>query len=1286
MNKKSNLRLGVLVLAGLAVSAPLLSQHDLTGRDPQKLWALIIGVSNYAHAQPLLYAAQDAAAVSDFLESPRGRSFPKDHVFTLLEDQATRTAILKAFDLLGDKVRKGDTVVIYIAGHGFTKRGVGYYVPSDGSLDEITSSGVPFSHLRDLVDVALTDSGAARRILVTDMCNAGRLLAGRPELPQKIQNLVNEELLKLGKTPGGAFLNLLASRPTEASWENDELGGGVFTNVLLEALNGKAADGKAPVISAKYVIDYLNSEVPKYTANTQHPMFNSDYDPSLELSYLDQPGPEPRPVLAKAILQILNIDKSPYSRVQWMDPVNRSDSVRQLPRNQSTIQISSLPPGELNLEFYDPEERPHPMKVNLQPGKNDLDLTKTGSTQGSMPAAPLQYAPFRATRPRAVTQVAALQPSMMSQSAPAMVQAVLPASREATLLMQVERGTQVFVDALSYGTAARSDHFLQLQGLAPGYHNLTLIPSPDRERRFRVRLFQGAQIFDPPSGEMRTVSEVQLPPDSAVAPPDLPAGLAQDYLKFRQALWQEHLILPAGESAWDYFQRLQAPLPAALREKLQGQLAIAMGDRAQRMILKYLRGGDIAWNAAVFDEGAELLDRTQRLFKASTAFEAQKHFFAGRASIERGEYAQALPELQRALAVDPEAAYANNALGLALWKQNRLQEAIQPLERSIQQAPNWTYPRDTLALIYLEQRLYADAERQFLTSTQINSQDSAAYHGMAQIYLLQSRYAEAEDQLRRAVEVNPGNAYAYDTLGKLYRRQQRNSQAEQAIRLAIRLEPDEPSFQLSLGELLRQTGRVREAEPILARVADGNPNNLMVLQAYASFLTDEHKLAEAEKIFKRAFTLSPEDSNLRVGYGLLLQEQGRGGDAEKEFKAAVRIRPDNAYAHYNLASIYVARKKLADAEKELTLAQKADARFAKTPLLMGRIRWGQSRHLEALEQYRKALALSIDAAQKQEIEGYVEEAESAIAGDKLGQAKAKSDAKAYRDAWSIYADALKSTPDHRPLRDAILRFQEEHPAEADVLLLPPSNLTSVLKTAFWKNRRQAEQLWQQGEKSQATELFIASIERLEPAERRVLAAPGFNIGNQDLGTHAIIHRWGLRLIGEKNYAATLKLMDAALKQNIFARVPDFSPLTVDSLMVPSDVVDPRRFSDFEVAHHPDRGAHEVYAAAYAGMGETTQARQYLAALEAVKPDLEVRMRMARSLRQEMKWEPAIGIIQEVIGDDTLHSDPELFAEAVVLLAEIQCQSGDCAAGRKTLERGLQALPGNQKIREGLRKL
>ena len=61
------LRLVSLLLAALAGTSFLLKLAGET--DPQKLWALVVGISNYSHAEPLSYAATDAQAFSDFLQS-----------------------------------------------------------------------------------------------------------------------------------------------------------------------------------------------------------------------------------------------------------------------------------------------------------------------------------------------------------------------------------------------------------------------------------------------------------------------------------------------------------------------------------------------------------------------------------------------------------------------------------------------------------------------------------------------------------------------------------------------------------------------------------------------------------------------------------------------------------------------------------------------------------------------------------------------------------------------------------------------------------------------------------------------------------------------------------------------------------------------------------------------------------------------------------------------------------------------------------------------------------------
>src|SRR5687767_9324362 len=104
-------------------------------------WALIIGINAYAHAPPLGYACNDATAVAAHLRDVLG--FPDGNVRLLLDDSATRQAIMDDFLRLADDVGPDDRVLVFFAGHGYTRRGrrgeVGYLVPVDGNPVQLSS-------------------------------------------------------------------------------------------------------------------------------------------------------------------------------------------------------------------------------------------------------------------------------------------------------------------------------------------------------------------------------------------------------------------------------------------------------------------------------------------------------------------------------------------------------------------------------------------------------------------------------------------------------------------------------------------------------------------------------------------------------------------------------------------------------------------------------------------------------------------------------------------------------------------------------------------------------------------------------------------------------------------------------------------------------------------------------------------------------------------------------------------------------------------------------------------
>ena len=1251
---------GVIVLAMVVVTTPFLAQEAVEA-DSNRLWAIVIGVSNYAHAEPLRFAASDADAFSEFLQSPRGGGIPEDHIFTLLEDQATRFGVLVALEELQGKVQTGDTVYVYLAGHGFIKNRVGYFIPSDGALSLPAASAVNFAHLKSMVEAGLAHANT--RILVTDMCNAGRIGPQQTELASRIQNLLNEELLGID-AGGGTFLNLLASRPTEASWERDDLGSGVFTYALLEALNGQGAVPGSTVASAQGVVDYVRSEVPKYTANQQNPMSNDDFEPGLILSYLNLPGPIPRISADTTRLIIVGAAALGYLRVEWLDPRTDSQAVQQVAGEDDDIEIVELQPGELELRLYDAENRERTFTVMIEEGSNTLRIDALGSS----------------FQPAPVLLTASLAPVV-----PKPPQALPASGSRAALLIRLDNPSDVYLDGAYFGNSDTGGQLFQLRGLNPGVHNLRLVPSPDREYRFRLELFAGSHVFDLASGELRFVAAKPLSPSQAAVPVGVPAGLAGTYQDFERALWSDDLIEPEGQSAWDYYNQLQGGLPADIATDIRNRLVVAMGNRAQRTILKYRRGGDIRWSTEIFEEGALLTDRVRGLFQTTQEMESQQRFFDGRALIENGQYAAAVQQLEQAIALDAQASHAHNAIGLAYWQQGLFDVAIPPLQQAIALTPEWNYPRYTLSLVYLEQRRYDETELGFQAALANDDEDSTAYHGLGQLYLLLGRNEEAEAQLERAVEFNPGNAYAYHTYGKLRQRTGQLVDAEDMFRLAIRLEPDETSFRASLGDLLVQAGRGDEADPVFAVIAAADPASIPVVEMYSRFLTSEGRNDEADRLFERAIEVAPDDANLRVLYGTFLRRENRIDDAEDEYRRAIELDSANAFAHHNLASLHLALENLDDAEQGLERAIEADPRYAAPQRLRGQIRFAQERYTEALVDYETAFELTIELDQRLELAELITATRGAIVGEGLDSAAGAIERGRYGEAWSSYVEAARTAPDDMALRNAILRFNDEFASDADLTALPPSNLADVVVTRFWGLRRQAEEAWRSGGGISAIGAFFEAIDTLEGAELALVTGTEFNLGNDVHGIHQIVYDWALRSVESGEYTGALGLMDRAVELNIFGIVPDFSPLTIDSLMYPEDALDPSEFADFEIAYHPDRRVHEIYAAATV-VGDTDGVGIYLEALEGAGPDVGARMLLARTLRNEERPEEAIGFLDDVVAGQDRVRDREQLPGAYVLLAEMQCETGDCAGGIETLESGLQLFPDDEGISDALRRM
>lgn len=140
--------------------------------------ALLIGIDNYRHVRTLDGCVNDSQLMRGVLVERFG--FPEAHVTQLLDGQATRAAILGAFDELVASTGQDDVVVIHFAGHGSQMRDREGDEPSgfDSTLMPVDTGRAPHEN-RDITDdevhqvLAALAARTPHITVLVDACHSG---------------------------------------------------------------------------------------------------------------------------------------------------------------------------------------------------------------------------------------------------------------------------------------------------------------------------------------------------------------------------------------------------------------------------------------------------------------------------------------------------------------------------------------------------------------------------------------------------------------------------------------------------------------------------------------------------------------------------------------------------------------------------------------------------------------------------------------------------------------------------------------------------------------------------------------------------------------------------------------------------------------------------------------------------------------------------------------------------------------------------------------------------------
>ena len=332
--------------------------------DRRTRWALVVGVSSYIYAPPaaqLRYAHRDAEEFAKLLRSTSGGGVPASNLRLLANEGATLASIRAALHNWLPKVAGAEDIVyVFFAGHAIsTDKQESYFVAHDSDPQNLSATALPFPEVNDALVRKLR---AAQVVLFADACHAGGI--GWTSDPKSLSR-AHGPLEALG-SQDRSIMKLLASKPSERSYEDERWGGGhgVFTYSLLNGLRGAADRERDGLIRAGELIEYVSRIVPEQTSTQQTPRVAGNFEGNLPLAMLHAATP---PVAAPSTLRVL---ASPGATV-YVD-----SQFRGAVRPTGELIVDRLAPGT-HVIFVDVPGLPNiEQRLNLPSGQTTFEPEK----------------------------------------------------------------------------------------------------------------------------------------------------------------------------------------------------------------------------------------------------------------------------------------------------------------------------------------------------------------------------------------------------------------------------------------------------------------------------------------------------------------------------------------------------------------------------------------------------------------------------------------------------------------------------------------------------------------------------------------------------------------------------------------------------------------------------------------------------------------------------------------------------------------------------------------------
>jgi len=262
----------------------------------------------------------------------------------------------------------------------------------------------------------------------------------------------------------------------------------------------------------------------------------------------------------------------------------------------------------------------------------------------------------------------------------------------------------------------------------------------------------------------------------------------------------------------------------------------------------------------------------------------------GIAYYKKSDYANAIPNFEKALAENPGDGEATQLIGICLYLAGRPGAAIPYLQKVL----TW-YPRANvdaayiLGVSYIQNKQYGEARQTFAKMFGFSGDSAAAYLFCGRILFRLEFTAVTEEYALKAIALDPKLPMAHYLLGELYLYQAKTDQAIAQFEQEIQLNPSYANVYFKLGDAYSRVERYDDAERLLQRSVWLDPNSSGPYILLGKVLLKKSEPELAVRALSRAIAMDPGNPMAHQLLGQSYRALGQTADADRELRQAADL-------------------------------------------------------------------------------------------------------------------------------------------------------------------------------------------------------------------------------------------------------------------------------------------------------------------------------------------------------------------------------------------------------------